>query len=85
MKVVIVVLSWNSKKYIGECLNSLKKTKTEIILVDGGSTDGSPKYLKTNYPEFKLIETNKTRFINGWQSIEQRWFNQELSVSRGFW
>ena len=31
MKVAIVVLSWNSKKYIGECLDSLKKTKTEII------------------------------------------------------
>jgi len=73
MKVVIVVLSWNSKKYIGECLNSLKKTKTEIILVDGGSTDGSPKYLKTNYPEFKLIETNKNLGYAGGNNVGLRW------------
>jgi len=46
MRVLTVVLSWNSKKYIGECLDSLKKNKAEIILVEGGSTDGSLEYLK---------------------------------------
>lgn len=72
MKVAIVVLSWNSKKYIGECLDSLKKTKTEIILVDGGSTDGSQKYLKTHYPEFKLIEANKNLGYAGGNNVGLR-------------
>lgn len=72
MKVVIVVLSWNSKKYIGECLNSLKKTKTEIILVDGGSTDGSQEYLKTNFNELKLIETNKNLGYAGGNNVGLR-------------
>jgi len=72
MKVITVVLSFNSKKYIGECLNSLKKTKTEIILVDGGSTDGSPKYLKTHYSEFKLIETNENLGYAGGNNVGLR-------------
>ena len=72
MKVAIVVLSWNSKKYIGKCLNSLKKIEApriEIILVDGGSTDGSPKYLQANYSEFKLIETNKNLGYAGGNNV----------------
>lgn len=58
MKVLTVVLSFNSKKYIGECLDSLSKTKTDILVVDGGSSDGSAEFIK-RYPLLKLIETNK--------------------------
>ncbi len=58
MKVITVVLCFNAKKYIGACLDSLKKIKTDIILVDSGSSDGSVDFLETNYSELKLIETN---------------------------
>ena len=45
MKVAIVVLNWNSEKYVGECLESLRKLDTsnielKKIVVDNASTDG---------------------------------------------
>lgn len=73
MRVLTVVLSWNSKKYIGECLDSLKKNKAEIILVEGGSTDGSPEYLKDLIKGLKLIETNKNLGYAGGNNVGLRY------------
>ena len=53
MKVVVVVLSFNSRKYIQECLQSLKGQ--EIVVVDAGSTDSSADYIATQFPDIKLI------------------------------
>lgn len=72
MKVITVVLSFNSKKYIGECLSSLQKLNTEILLVDSGSTDNSLEYLKTNFNELKLIETNKNLGYAGGNNVGLR-------------
>ena len=60
MKVVAVVLSYNSKDYIGECLESLSKLETgphslEVVVVDNDSTDGSVKFLSQKYPQIHLI------------------------------
>ena len=43
MKVFVIVLSWNSEKYISKCLDSLQKLidKPEIVIVDNASTDTS--------------------------------------------
>ncbi len=64
MKVLTIVLCFNSKKYIGECLDSLSKTNTEILVVDGGSTDGSAEYIKV-----KLIETHKNLGYAGGNNV----------------
>ncbi|MEK7504079.1 MAG: glycosyltransferase family 2 protein [Patescibacteria group bacterium] len=57
MKVITVVLSFNSRKYIHECLESLKGN--EVVVVDAGSTDGSPKYIAEKFPDLKLIVVHK--------------------------
>ncbi|PKG44762.1 glycosyltransferase family 2 protein, partial [Planococcus sp. Urea-trap-24] len=56
--ISIVILNWNSKEKLIDCLASIKKhtkQKHEIIIVDNGSTDGSIEFLKDEYPEAKLI------------------------------
>lgn len=53
MKVVTVVLSFNSRKYIEDCLRSLKGN--EVVVVDAGSTDGSSEFIAEKFPELKLI------------------------------
>lgn len=61
-KVSIIVLNWNGKEDTIECLESLKKItypNYEIILVDNGSTDGSPEIFKKMYPEIRIIENEK--------------------------
>jgi glycosyltransferase involved in cell wall biosynthesis len=43
--VSVIVPTWNEKKYLSKCLNSLKNQignrPLEVIVVDGGSTDGT--------------------------------------------
>lgn len=58
MKIGIIILSWNSKDYIDNCLKGLLKFETSnIYVVDNGSEDGSPAYIAQNYPNVKLISS----------------------------
>ena len=49
-KVTIIILSWNTKKLLKRCLESLQlgagNCETEVIVVDNGSTDGSKELLQ---------------------------------------
>jgi GT2 family glycosyltransferase len=57
----IIIVSWNTKKYMEECLTSLRtidgNLSAEIIVVDNASADGTPEMIRTQFPEVKLIET----------------------------
>ena len=57
--ISIIIVVWNAKKYMFECLESLKQNlgdlSAEVIIVDNASTDGSPELVEQQFPEFKLI------------------------------
>jgi GT2 family glycosyltransferase len=57
--VSVVIVVWNAKKYVLECLESLrehcKNVYKEVIVVDNCSTDGTPEIVSKLFPEFKLI------------------------------
>lgn len=59
--ISIVIVVWNAKKYVQECLDSLKenlgaiRAEVEVIIVDNASTDGSPELVEQRFPEFNLI------------------------------
>lgn len=56
MKVGVVVLSWNSRNYIDECLRGLLEYEScNIYVVDNGSVDGSAEYISQTYPNINLI------------------------------
>ncbi len=58
----IVILNYNTKKLLGECLSSLEKykgdVKFETIVVDNGSTDGSLEYITHKFPSVTLVSNN---------------------------
>ena len=56
--VSVIIPNFNGKKYLKECLDSLRKQDYlyfEVILVDNGSEDGSVEWTKENYPEVHVI------------------------------
>jgi hypothetical protein len=63
-KISIIIVSWNCKDYIDECLYSLKinnnnKENSEIIVIDNNSSDDSINLIQNKYPEVKLIKNTR--------------------------
>lgn len=56
--VSIVILNWNGKIYLKKCLLSLQcltYPNYEVIVVDNGSSDGSPEIVKRDFKNVRLI------------------------------
>jgi GT2 family glycosyltransferase len=58
-RVSVVIVVWNAKKYVLECLGSLREhcqnVCYEVVVVDNASTDGTPELVAEMFPEFELI------------------------------
>lgn len=69
----MVILNWNGKRFLGECLLSLEKQSYpnfETIVVDNASIDGSIDYLKANYSDFvKLLALSENRGFAGGNNV----------------
>ncbi len=69
--VSIIILSYNSRRYIEKCLNSVlgqDYPRLEILIVINGSADGSAELIKTKYRRFKKIHVL--------EPLENLWFCQ---------
>jgi len=60
MDITIIIVNWNTKDLLQNCLNSIYKTVQdiafEIIVVDNASHDGSMEKLERNFPSLHFIE-----------------------------
>jgi GT2 family glycosyltransferase len=57
-QISIVVVNWNGKRFLNECLDSIREQvyrPSAVILVDNGSNDGSVSFVAKNYPEVQII------------------------------
>jgi GT2 family glycosyltransferase len=58
-KLSIIIVNWNSVKYLRACLRSVYREAIglpmEIIVVDNASNDGCPDMLRTEFPEVHVI------------------------------
>ena len=60
----VIIPNFNGKAFLKPCLESLTqqtKKSREIILVDNGSTDDSVEFIKSHYPEVKIISLPSNR------------------------
>lgn len=57
-KVSVIIVNWNGRRYLKDCLNSVfgqTYPNYEVIFVDNGSTDSSVEYVRSNFPKAKVI------------------------------
>lgn len=61
--IAVVILNWNGKALLNTFLPSVlaHSADAQIYVADNASTDGSVAFLKTNFPEVKIIQNT----ING--------------------
>jgi hypothetical protein len=65
LDVSAVIVSWNTRKYLETCLQSLNASAPpptlEIIVVDNNSSDGSTEMVKQSFPKVKLLRNSLNR------------------------
>jgi GT2 family glycosyltransferase len=63
MKLSIIILCWNDRRVIADCLQSIfantHSTEYEVIVSDNGSTDGSIEFIRSSYPMVRVIENGR--------------------------
>jgi GT2 family glycosyltransferase len=59
-RTTAIVLNWNGGATVVACLASLLKAgPTEILVVDNGSTDGSPEVLHARFPGVRVLRNER--------------------------
>lgn len=68
MILSVVIVSYNVKFFLEQCLSSLKKAvdgsdllrgQTEVFIIDNASSDGSPDFLNPLFPGFRFITNSE--------------------------
>jgi len=80
MDITVIIVNWNTKHLLSDCLTSVCKTLAdlsyEIIVVDNASVDGSVDMLQKQYPQIRVIANSENR---GFGAAN----NQGFAVMRG--
>jgi GT2 family glycosyltransferase len=67
MRITIALLAWNNWHDSEACLHSLRKCEGEfkVLLVDNGSTDGTPERAREQFPEVEVLELGENLGVAG--------------------
>lgn len=78
--ISIIIVSWNTKEILRQCLRSVyehtPELEIETIVVDNASSDGSAEMVLSDFPQVVLIENNDNR---GFAAAN----NQGMSLATG--
>jgi GT2 family glycosyltransferase len=76
MKLSVVILNWNTRDLLRDCLAAIGRNSPgssyEAIVVDNGSTDGSPAMVRAEFPRARLIETGSNLGFAGGNNVGLR-------------
>ncbi len=63
MKLSVIIVNYNVKHFLEQCLHSVYKAseeiETEIIVVDNNSVDGSAPFIREKFPELTFIHNTQ--------------------------
>jgi hypothetical protein len=57
--VTIVIVTWNSRQHIDECLGTMLNqsySNHRVLVLDSCSSDGTPEHIRANFPKVEVIE-----------------------------
>jgi hypothetical protein len=95
MRVAVVILNWNGRRFLERFLPSLLANSSkdaEIIVADNASSDDSVSFLKVNYPGIRIIQHDKNfGFAKGYNlalaQVEADYYvllNSDIEVTPGW-
>ncbi len=94
MKIAVAILNYNGVKWLEKFLGNViqNSPEAEVIVIDNASTDDSVKYLKTHFPEIKIIQNiENSGFAGGYneglKSIESDYYillNSDIEVTENW-
>ena len=65
----ISIVNWNNRYFLKNCIQSIldtvRKTKYELIVVDNGSIDRSAEMVRSLFPQVNLITNKENKFFSG--------------------
>src|SRR3989344_3240285 len=81
MRVAIIILNYNGKEVLPECLESVRQIKGDChtIVVDNASTDSSPASVETKFSEVTLIRNRENLGFAEGNNVGIRW-----ALEKGF-
>ncbi len=69
MKTAVIILNWNTKEllssFIPSLLADLEGEDAQLIVVDNGSSDGSPELMAASFPEVRTIVLDRNYGFTG--------------------
>lgn len=84
IKVAVVILNWNGKKYLKQFIPVLIKNskldEVALYVADNGSSDDSVQFLRDNYPKIKLILLDENYGFAGGYNLALQKINAEYYV-----
>lgn len=73
--VIVAVVTYKGRRWYDKCFSSLRKSTIPVqtIVVDNASNDGTEEYIKENYPEIHLIESQENLGFGRANNIAMRY------------
>jgi GT2 family glycosyltransferase len=67
-EVSVIVLTWNGCRYLEACLEAValqQGVEAEILLVDNASTDGTVEFVRSRFPDVRVVALDENRGFAG--------------------
>ena len=60
-EILVIIVTYNGRQWTDRCLGSLRASEVpvDVVVVDNGSSDGSVEYIRSAFPEVKVICTGR--------------------------
>ncbi|MCF8297215.1 MAG: glycosyltransferase family 2 protein [Saprospiraceae bacterium] len=95
MKVAVVILNWNGRKFLEKFLPGVIKYNaafSEVIIADNDSSDDSVEFLKKNFPTIRIIQNEENGgFAKGYNDalkyVEAEYYvllNSDIEVTKNW-